>query len=246
MRKTIRQFALAVILSTVFAVPPALAGGNDIVLTPTLAQGTFDTLVDELGLAIAYNPYAPAEPLGLTGFEIGLSLSMVEIDDAVWDQVVGDASAPSLLPVPRLMARKGLPFGIDIGAAYTSVPGSNITIIGGELRKALLEGSVATPAVSVLGHFSNLNGVDDLDLSTYGVDLGISKGFAMLTPYAGIGQVWYEGSENAAALTLADRDASETRGYLGLRIGFLPLMNLVAQADFSAVNSYTVRLNLGF
>ncbi|MCC6302300.1 MAG: hypothetical protein IT489_05810 [Gammaproteobacteria bacterium] len=224
----------------------ALAGDNDIVLSPSLTQGRFNTLVDELGMATAYAPFSPAETLGVTGFELGASLTMVKIDESVWNDALGDADAPSMLPVPRLMVRKGLPLGIDIGASYTAIPDSNVTIIGGELRKSLIEGTTAVPAVSVLGHFSNLSGVDDLDLSTYGVDLGISKGFAMFTPYGGIGQVWYEGTEHAG-LTLNARDSSETRGYLGMRIGFLPFMNLTAQADFtSAVSSYTLRLNLGF
>jgi hypothetical protein len=227
--------------------PAALAADNDIVLSSSLSQGRFNTLVDELGVATAYAPFSPAETLGVTGFELGASLTMVKIDDAVWDEALSDSDAPSMLPVPRLMARKGLPFGFDIGASYISVPGSNVTVIGGELRKALIEGTTAVPAVSVLGHYSNMSGVDDLDLSSYGVDLGISKGFAMFTPYGGIGQVWYEGTEHSANLSLNSHDSSETRGYLGMRVGFLPFMNLTAQADFtSAVNSYTLRLNLGF
>lgn len=233
--------------ATLVAAGPAVAADNDIVLSPALVQGTFNTLVDELGMATAYAPFSPAETLGVTGFELGASLTMVKIDQEVWNDALSDADAPSMLPVPRLMLRKGLPLGIDIGASYTSVPGSNVTVIGGELRKSLIDGTTAVPAVSVLGHFSNLGGVDDLDLSTYGIDLGISKGFAMFTPYGGIGQVWYEGTEHTASLSLSSHDASETRGYLGMRFGFLPFMNLTAQADFSStISSYTLRLNLGF
>lgn len=246
MPTSIRHAAPLVAAMLLSGAGPALAGDNDIVLSPSLTQGRFNTLVDELGMATAYAPFSPAETLGVTGFELGASLTMVKIDDSVWSDALSDADAPSMLPVPRLMVRKGLPLGIDIGASYTSIPDSNVTIIGGELRKSLIEGTTAVPAVSVLGHFSNLSGVDDLDLSTYGVDLGISKGFAMFTPYGGIGQVWYEGSEHAG-LALDAHDSSETRGYLGMRVGFLPFMNLTAQADFtSAVSSYTLRLNLGF
>jgi len=222
------------------------AAGNDIVLDPGLGQGRFNTLVDELGMAMAYAPFSPAETLGVTGFELGTSLSVVDIDQALWNEALSDADISAPVSVPRVMLRKGLPYGVDVGASYSSVPDSNVTIIGGELRKALIDGSTAMPAVSVLGHASNLSGVDDLDLSTYGIDLGISKGFAMFTPYGGIGQVWYEGTENAG-LSLDVRDASETRSYLGLRVGFLPFMNLTAQADFtSVVNSYTLRLDLSF
>jgi len=239
----ITTFALTSLIAA--AISPVQAADNDISLDPSLLQSEFNTLVDELGTAVSYNPVSPAEPLGITGFEAGILVTMVDIDDNIWSKAVSDADAPSMLPVPRLMVRKGLPFGIDVGLGYTKVPGSNIKIIGGEIRKAILEGTAATPAVAVIGHTSKLSGVSDVDISTYGIDVGISKGFAIFTPYAGIGQVWINGSENAG-LGLADHDTSETRSYAGLRIGFMPLLNLVAQADFSVVNSYSLRLNLGF
>ncbi len=223
----------------------AQAAGNDIDLSGISNQRTFDTLVDQFGAVIAYNPVAPAEPLGITGFELGLSVSAYDLDGDLWDQAVSDNDAPSLLPVPRLVARKGLPLGFDVGASYVRVPSSNITVVGGELRKALLDGGALTPALSVMGHYSKLSGVDDLRLSSYGVDLSISKGFAMLTPYAGIGQVWYEGRERAG-LGFEARDDSQTRGYLGLRLGLLPLLSVTAQADFAEIDSYSLRLNLGF
>ena len=236
---------LALVSLISVTISPAQAAGNDISLDPTLIQSEFNTLVDELGTVISYNPVSPAEPLGVPGIEAGILVTVFDINDTIWSKAVRDADAPSTLAVPRIMARMGLPFGIDIGLAYTNVPDSDIKIIGGEIRKAILEGSAAIPAVTILGHTSRLSGVDDVDISTYGIDVGVSKGFTIFTPYAGIGQVWIKGSENAG-LGLADHDPSETRSYVGLRIGFLPLLNLVAQVDFSVVNSYSLRLNLAF
>ena len=221
------------------------ASDSHIDLSGIANQANFNSLVDQLGTAIAYNPVAPAETLGVTGFDLGLSVTAFDIDEELWNQAVRDGDAPSRLPVPRLLARKGLPMGFDLGASYTRVPSSNITVVGGELRKALLDGSAATPALSLMGHYSNLTGVDDLRLSSYGIDLSISKGFAMLTPYAGVGQVWYEGRERAG-LGFEDYDDSQTRSYLGMRVGLLPFMSVTAQADFAEINSYSLRLNLGF
>lgn len=209
-------------------------------------QNTFDSLVDQLGSVIPYQPVTPAEPLGVTGFDIGLVVTAYDIDSDLWDLAVSGNDAPSRLPVPRLVARKGLPFGFDVGASYTRVPSSNISVWGAGVHKALLDGSMATPAVSLSGHYSRLNGVDDLSLSSYGIDLGISKGFAMLTPYAGVGQIWYDGSEESAVVDYNDRDDSQLRSYLGLRLGLLPFMSLTAQADFAEIDSYSLRLDLGF
>lgn len=233
-----------IVVGALFGFAPALHASDDIDLGGIANQGSFNRLIDQLGPVIAYNPVAPAEPLGITGFELGLAITAFDLDDEVWNQAMrGDA--PSRLPAPRLFARKGLPFGVDVGASWTRVPDSNIRVWGGEVRKALLEGSSVTPAVALMGHYSRLDGVDDLRLSSYGADLSISKGFAMLTPYAGVGQVWYDGEERAG-LGFSDRDASATRSYLGMRVGLLPFMSITAQADFSEIDSYSLRLDLGF
>ena len=245
MKKTLRQSAYALAITTMMAVAPVQAGSNDIALG-TIAQPVFNNLVEEFGQVIAYNPASPAETLGIIGFEVGLGVEAYELDTTIWDQVVSDASAPSTIPVPKLSARKGLPMGIDVGLSYTTLPGSNIKIMGGEIRKSIIDGGMAMPAVSVIAHTSRLTGVDDISLDTYGVDVGISKGFVMLTPYAGVGQVWINGSSDATTVTLADHDASVTRSYAGVRIGFMPMLNLVLQANIADVNSYTGRLNLTF
>ncbi|MFQ5470340.1 MAG: hypothetical protein ACE5EH_08535 [Gammaproteobacteria bacterium] len=242
----IRKLAIIPLLAAIGLSQSSWAGSNDITLTgSSITQTEFNSLIEELGTAVSYNSISPAETLGTVGFDVGVSLSVYDVDKDLWNLAVSDADAPSSLPVPRLMVRKGLPFGVDVGASYVKVPGSNIANIGGEVRKSILEGSTLTPAVSITGHASRLSGVDDINLSTYGLDVGISKGFANLTPYAGVGQMWFKGKEEAG-IGLSDQDASETRSYIGLRVGILPILNVVGQADFANVNSYSLRLNLGF
>jgi len=200
-------------------------------------------LIEELGVAIAYNPVAPAEPRGLIGFDAGVSVSLVEIDTTLWNQALADGDAPSSLPLARVHFQKGLPFGIDIGLMYIQVPQSNVSVLGGEVRKAIFDGSTATPAVSVSAHYSRLDGVDELDLYTGGVSLGVSKGFFIFTPYAAIDQLWVNGQEKAGLL-IGESDSSPVRSTIGLKIALLPVLNIVGQADFSTVNMYTARLNL--
>jgi len=221
----------------------ARAAGNDFSLGGVNPSDVAD-LIEELGVVIAYNPVAPAEPRGLIGFDVGVSVSMVSIDTKLWNQAVADGDVPSSLPVPRVHIQKGLPFGIDIGLMYIGVPQSNIKVIGGEVRKAILDGTAATPALSVSAHYSRLDGVDELDLYTGGVGLAVSKGFFIFTPYAGIDQLWVNGDEKAGLL-IGESDSSPIRTTVGLKITLLPILNIVGQADFSTVNMYTARLNLG-
>jgi hypothetical protein len=236
----------AALLAALALASPARAAGSDITLPAGLLQSEFDAFVEEAGLALAYNPVAPAEPRGITGIDVGLSVTFVQIDNAVWDLVVEDGDSPSSLPVPRLHAQKGLPFGIDIGLSLIQVPSSNVNVLGGEVRKAILDGTAATPAVSVGVHYSRLNGVSDLDLWSWGLGVGISKGFFIFTPYAAVDQIWINGSENSSLVTLADADESITRTQVGVKMALLPILNVVAQADFATANSYTVRANVGF
>lgn len=227
--------ALAGLLS--FAAVPAQAANINL---GAIAQSAFATFAEEIGTATAYNPVSPAEPLGILGFDVGISASFVDVDQAIWSAA---GINEDTLIVPRLQARKGLPFGFDVGVSYISAPASDVTMIGGELRKAILDGTMATPAVSVLVHYSTLSGVTDLDLSSYGADIGISKGILMFTPYAGAGILKYDASANG--LPLADEDGTANRYYVGLKVSPLPLVNIVLQADFGTLTSYTVRANIG-
>lgn len=239
----VAALAAAGLLATPGWVGTARAAGNDFSLGGVNANDVAD-LIEELGVVIAYNPVAPAEPRGLIGFDAGVSVSMVSVDTQLWDQAVADGDVPSSLPVPRLHLQKGLPFGIDIGLMYIQVPSSNISVIGGEVRKAILEGGAATPALSVSAHYSRLDGVDELDLYTGGVGVAVSKGFFIFTPYAGIDQLFVRGNEKAG-LGIGHSNSSPVRADVGVKIALLPILNIVGQADFSTVNMYTLRLNLG-
>ena len=209
-------------------------------------QSQFHDLTEEAGLAFSYLPAAPAAPLGFPHFEVGAEVSASAIHTKVWDPVFKPNSAPSYLPVPKIRARVGLPFGIDVGASYGYVPELSIETIGGEIKWAAYKGGVIMPAIAIRGTYATLLGVSDVGLQTYGADLSISKGFAIFTPYAGIGQVWMKGKATGSlAGTFSAENINKTRGFAGLQIG-IPLISFVAEAAFSTINTYTARLSVGF
>ncbi len=222
------------------------AADNDIALPPGYSQNEFKDLSETLGLAISYKPLAPAEPLGILGFDAGIEITAADVDqnEQFLKDATQDANPPSFFVFPKLHAQKGLPFGIDVGVVYAKVPDVNIGLIGGEIKWAVLKGSVATPAVALRGSYTSLLGIDDLDLSTYGIDLSASKGFAFLTPYIGIGQVWIQSKENTV-LPLSEENLSRTKGFAGLKIKLL-LLSFMGEVEFSQVLSYSLRANLSF
>ena len=231
------------------AVSPAVAA--DISFITGIAQGEFKSLSKEAGAAIGYRNMAPAAPLGITGFDIGGEVSAISIDTSSthWKRAF-DEDAPSYLVIPKIRARKGLPLGIDVGAMYSYVPGSNIKLYGAELSKSILDGSVATPAVGVRGTYTKLAGVNDLGLQTYGIDASISKGFPFLTPYAGAGMMWIKseakGKLKALVPSLTKENISVPRFFGGIVIFPLPLLGFTVEAEYAVRPIYSLKAAISF
>jgi hypothetical protein len=248
-------FLTAIIVLAYGAAAPARAAGNDIQLSGTLTRQDFRDLTRQVGFAASYFPLAPAAPLGILGFDAGVEATAVKIsqNSSFWQRAIRDGNPPSYLLIPRLHLQKGLPFNLDIGASFTAVPTTNISLIGAEIKWAVLEGGTVAPAVAVRISGSKLFGGSQVDLETYSADLSISKGFLFLVPYAGIGQLLVNSRTDSAAIRLANggvdfRETQNlTKGFVGLKIAppVIPF-SFVAEADFSTVTAYSIRANFSF
>lgn len=217
------------------------------------SQSEFRDLSTELGLAVSYVPLAPATPLGglLPGFEAGVELTAVRIsrDSKFWSDVTRGGGLPAYLPFPKVHVQAGFPaVPIDLGIVYSQVPGTDIKLIGGEIKYAILRGGVVMPAVAVRGAYTRLSGIEVIDISTKSLDLSISKGFLMLTPYAGVGEVWITSAPKptAAGVILEKENISEVKPFVGFKFSFVPALNMAAEADFAKVKEYSLRFNLHF
>jgi len=217
-----------------------------------VAQAKFDALSEDFGAALSYKAITPAEPLGLIGFDVGLEISGTQLEGVdEWGEALD--TDIGLLPLPKLHIHKGLPFGIDLGAVYSQVPTTDIQYMGGEIRYSFISGNIAIPAIAVRGTYTQVIGIDELDFSTMGAELTVSKGFLMATPYAGIGQVWvnskldysYEQSGVQVPVKLeASDDLSLFKYFIGLNFN-LGLMNIVAEMDQTG-DAITYSGKLGF
>jgi len=226
----------------------AWAAGDAIQFRANLTTDEFHSFSRQLGFALSYFPLAPAAPLGVTGFDIGLEATTVNISEksSFWRKAVKDGDPPAVLIVPKLHVQKGLPFRIDVGAIYSRIPNTDISLLGGELKWAVMEGGITMPALSVRGSYTKLLGVNEMDLDTYGMDLSISKRVLFITPYAGIGEVWVKSSTDSRSLTTQFRETQNlTKAFVGLKI-HLPLLSLVAEADFATVSAYSLRASFSF
>ena len=219
--------------------------GSTIDQLQNAAQSEFRLLSEDLGAALSYKPLAPAEPLGITGFDIGVSATATSLKHVAVLEKVTSSSVPVTVVVPRIQAIKGLPLNIDIGASYAAVPGSNIRLIGVEAKYAILAGSVATPALAIRGSYTRLSGVDQLDFDTRGLDVSLSKGFTVVTPYVGVGAVWVTSTpKNIPSLT--KETFRENKIFGGVNLHFA-LFNMAFEADKTGdATSYGAKIGLRF
>ena len=231
--------ALALVLTA------GAASAQDFSFTPAANQADFASVSKDIIAITSYKALGPAEASGVTGFSVGAYGSYSAVGDkAAWQRLVGEEVDG--VGLVGLSARKGLPFGIDIGAMYSQVPGTDAKLYGGEVRWAPWEGGVATPAVAVRGTYVKLTGEDDLKADAQTLDVSISKGFLLVTPYAGVGYVW--GSVNPADrfVSLETVDVEKSRFFAGARLslGFLEVTPEYEKLGSSDV--YNLRLSVGF
>lgn len=209
-----------------------------------LSQPDFRLLSEDAGAALSYHPQTPTEPLGIAGFDVGFSVSLSKLANKdVWSRASSE-SVPSYVAMPTLRANKGLPFGFDVGVMYAVVPGSNVSLLGGEARWAFIRGGVAAPAVGVRGTLTRLGGVDQMDLMTKGVDISASKGFAVFTPYVGVGRTWVSSEPNVP--NLAKEDFALNKFFVGTGFNLL-LFNMNVEIDRTGESTaYSLKAGLRF
>jgi hypothetical protein len=211
-----------------------------------LNQSQFKSFSEDLGSALSYKPVTPAEPLGILGFDLGIEVTDTKLQNpALWTTATNGVFTSDSLILPKIHAFLGLPLNFDVGAFYSEAPNADIKLYGGELRYAIIEGGTATPAVAIRGSLTKMTGVDQLSFDTKGLDVSISKGFAMFTPYAGVGEVWSDSTPNGIP-TLTKESFNQNKFYVGCNLNIL-LMNLDLEYDKTGSDqSYSAKLGVRF
>ncbi|MDA8362379.1 MAG: hypothetical protein M0Z84_00865 [Gammaproteobacteria bacterium] len=233
------------VAAVLFCIAPAGRAATDISNLGAISQPEFRLLSEDLGAALSDKPLTPTTPLGLTGLDIGVEATDTEIaNGSVW-RLVTNGNGSSSLVVPKIHLYKGLPLGFDVGAFYSEVPDSNIKFWGAELRYALLQGGYTEPTIGLSASYTRLQGVSQLGFHTTGLDLAISKGFAVLTPYAGIGEVWVDSTPAGIPGLQAER-FSLNKYFIGTDLN-LGILDMAVEADRTGSDtSYGLKLGWRF
>src|SRR5687767_15205766 len=92
---------------TAAALPAAAA--EDIDQIQTLTQQQFRLFSEDLAAALSWKGLTPTTPLGITGWDIGLAVTVTKLENrAVFEQASG-GDFPAELALPLLRLNKGLP-----------------------------------------------------------------------------------------------------------------------------------------
>jgi hypothetical protein len=177
---------------------------------PAASSSELEAFHDHFSAA-AY-PYArhSAKPLGVVGFDVWAEAAVApDFEDEVRGALTDDLPG-GLLTIYRVGARKGLPWGIDVGASYGKALDSSVDLLNAEVSWAILDGGAVSPALGLRVTGGRGSG-DAYDLEQYGAEVLLSKGFTILTPYAGAGVSW---SESTFDRPLGDLTFDSTRGFV--------------------------------
>ena len=217
---------------------------NSLQTIDRLNQAQFEDFSENLSAATQYTSLAPPEALGPLGFDVGLAVSVTDIQGSLFDLASDDDFSGGSLIIPRIQVQKGFLFGLDIGASLGAIPDTDATLVGGEVRYSIVRGDVVTPTVSIRATHSEVLGLDDYSLRSSGIELGVSKGFLILTPYASVGIVHSKGDPDSI-----DGLSSETFNQTKVTIGAVVNIGVALTAEVANIDdfqTYSAKLGIRF
>lgn len=210
----------------------------------TLNQAEFLSLSKDVAAATSAKQLEPAAPMGVTGFDVSGSTAMTQTQaTGAWSKVTG--SDTKHLPLIKLSATKGLPWGLDVGLFTAKLPTTNVTVNGIHAKYAILSGNSVMPALALRASHSRMGGVPQMELTNTSYDLLISKGLIGFTPYAGVGTVQSKANVKGVS-TLSGESFSQPKTFVGASWNIL-LLNLSGEYDRTGQTStYSLKAGLRF
>jgi hypothetical protein len=227
------------------------AVGQDFSLDPVITEEQFSQFASIVGQSIYATPVEPASARGLLAFDIGVAAVGVPIDEeaAYWVNAVdSDILNSGYLVVPRVVVSKGISVA-NLSASYARVPDTDVEIWGGAVDVPLIGGSLVTPSLSLRAAYSEIRGIEEVDMRTYGAEVFLSKAFGPITPYGAVGMARTdaEGRVPATELTPArilSTQNDDERLTVGLRISLL-FPKIVVEATQGEERTYAAKVSFG-
>jgi hypothetical protein len=190
-------------------------------------NASFKRLVNQLGFALAPTAMHTARTVGFGGFHFSIEAVYTKIDSGAdyWklgteggrdpnsDKAHTSGSPPGVIQTYSARVRKAFGFGLEVSTQVGYVPSTTILTGGADARMSLLEGFRTGvpgifPDVAVGAGVRTITGTEELQLTTVGLDVQISKplplsGQSVLSPWIGYQYLWIFGDSGLIDTTPA-------------------------------------------
>jgi hypothetical protein len=256
--------ANAIVLFTFVSLSHAQVTGSDVywhidpsvkscsmVIDPSLTQSQWHTFTKQVGAISSFKSLASAKTLGSLNFRVSLDYGSTPVNqhDPAWINTFThpDADCPlgDAVTYPTLRASIGVAENMDVGGYWSSAPGANYGMVGGEFKYAFVQESENIPAAAVRASATILTGVPDFNLNIYSVEILASKEIAKVTPYVGFRTSLSIGTETTSKVALETETVPIAQGYVGVTYSIW-MLNLAAEYNVSSVNTFALALGLNF
>lgn len=214
------------------------------VIDPSLTQDQWKRFTRQVGEISSLKSMAPATTVGKKHFIISIERSATPVDqhDLAWINTFThpDENCPlgDKVKIIDLRVRFGISDKLDVGAVWTTAPGANYGMIGGDVKYAFLEESKKSPAAAVRASYIALTGVPDFNLGVGSVDLLVSKKILGVSPYLGVRESLITGTETTSKVDLDKETHLVTQGFVGASYSIWRI-NLAVEYNISEVNTFS-------
>ena len=198
-------------------------------------------------------PVEPASARGILSFDVGVAVTAIPVDTGAsyWEHAVrDDFTVSDYVAVPKVVASKGFSL-FTVSASYAKVQDSDISILGGAVDVPLIKGGIAVPSLTVRGAYAQLQGVDNFDAKSLGVEVFLAKGFGPITPYVAAGRMRAETNADrtppfptVAPVPPIAHESDFNRYTAGVRISLM-VPKIIIEATQAEERSYAAKLSFG-
>jgi hypothetical protein len=191
-------------------------------------NAAFKRLVNQLGFAFAPSAMHTARTVGFGGFHFSIEATYTTIDSGADYWKLGtegprdgssdkasayNASPAGVIQTYSIRVRKAFGFGLEASTQVGYVPSTTILVGGADVRMSLLEGfrtgaAGILPDVAIGSGVRTITGTEQLQLTTVGLDVQVSKplpiaGQSVITPWIGYQYLWIFGDSGLVDTTPA-------------------------------------------
>ena len=228
-------------------------------LDASLTQNAWREFTREAGLVAYFRPLKDAKPMGVGNYELSFLRWNTSFDDTrdAWNNTFVHPDSThwlkdgSQLPIPGFSFRTAIADNVDVGAYWTTSPGSNYGFWGGQVQYGFVNDISNDWAASARFGFVSLYGPDDLNFSIYGLDVLASKGFDIYSDwisastYAGISTYLSMSHETSNAVNLQDEEVVGVQGMVGGEVK-ISMARLAIEYNIATVNTLSFKIGIGF